>query len=125
MRSGFIQSKIRQEIPLSADILGGVPYLKDLAGPLLEHVRNNIDSAVADKTIEKAQGALEEASSETDHSLWKSFDARLRVVQFDAPPQARCVKFRKLVVKLIAKMAASLVLWLPSSLSPVAKARLL
>lgn len=72
-----IQAKIREEIPLSADLLKSVPFLKNMAGPLLEQVAESIAATVAGKTIEKVQMALEEASAEPDHSLWVSFDRRL------------------------------------------------
>lgn len=75
---GTIQSKISKEIPLSAAMLDGVPFLKEMAGPLLEQVRDGIASAVAGKTIEKVQAALDEASGEADNPLWRSFDERLR-----------------------------------------------
>ena len=75
---GTIQSKISEEIPLSADLLSAVPFLKEVAGPLLEQVRDGIASAVAGKTIEKVQAALDEASGEPDNPLWRSFDERLR-----------------------------------------------
>ena len=75
---GTIQSKISEEIPLSADLLSAVPFLKEVAGPLLEQVRDGIASAVAGKTIEKVQSALDEASGESDNPLWRSFDERLR-----------------------------------------------
>jgi len=75
---GTIQSKISKEIPLSADLLSAVPFLKEVAGPLVEQVRDGIASAVAGKTIEKVQAALDEASGEADNPLWRSFDERLR-----------------------------------------------
>lgn len=75
---GTIQAKIRQEIPLSAEILKTVPFLKNMAGPLLEQVRDSIAAAVAGKTIEKIQGTLDEAAEQPDHTLWISFDRRLR-----------------------------------------------
>jgi len=73
-----IQAKISQEIPLSGDLLRKVPFLKNVAGPLLEQIRENIASAVAGKTIEKVQAALDEAGSETESPFWHSFDGRLR-----------------------------------------------
>jgi uncharacterized membrane-anchored protein YjiN (DUF445 family) len=73
-----IQSKISREIPISRDMLARVPILQELAGPLLEQIRDSISAAVAGKTIEKVQTALDEASSEDDNPLWHSFDQRLR-----------------------------------------------
>ena len=73
-----IQSKISNEIPISGEMLSSLPFGKDLIGPLLDQVRDNIASAVAGKTIEKVQAALDEASSEADNPLWVSFDERLR-----------------------------------------------
>jgi len=75
---GTIQAKISKEIPLSADMLNSLPFGKELIGPLLDQVRNSIASAVAGKTIEKVQAALDEASGEADNPLWRSFDERLR-----------------------------------------------
>lgn len=72
-----IQAKIRQEIPLSSDLLRKIPFLQDTAGPLLEQIRENLASAVAGKTIEKVQAALDEAGSEAESPLWHSFDQRL------------------------------------------------
>lgn len=45
---------------------------------LLEQVRENIAAAVAGKTVEKVQSALDEAAEEPDSPLWQSFDERLR-----------------------------------------------
>ena len=55
-----IQAKISEEIPLSADLLTGVPFLKEMAGPLVEQVRESIASAVAGKTTvaEAQSGAM-------------------------------------------------------------------
>ncbi len=75
---GVIQSKISQEIPISGDMLSGIPFGKPLVGPLLDQVRDTIASAVAGKTIEKVQATLDEASRESDNPLWISFDQRLR-----------------------------------------------
>ncbi len=72
-----IQSKISREIPLSSEMLGALPFGRDLVGPLLDEWRENIASAVAGKTIEKVQAALDEASCEPDNPLWQSFDERL------------------------------------------------
>ncbi len=72
-----IQSKISKEIPISSEMLGSLPFGKDLVGPLLDQWRENIASAVAGKTIEKVQAALDEASQEPDNPLWKSFNQRL------------------------------------------------
>ena len=74
----MIQSKIREEIPLSGDMLGKVPYLRELAGPVLEQVRDALASAVAARTIEKIQNTLTEAAMEPDHTLWNSFDRKFR-----------------------------------------------
>lgn len=73
-----IQAKISQEIPLSRDLLRRIPFLKEMAGPLLDQVRENIASAVAGKTIEKVQAALDEAGGEPESPFWHSFDGRLR-----------------------------------------------
>ncbi|MEX1120073.1 MAG: DUF445 domain-containing protein [Terrimicrobiaceae bacterium] len=73
-----IQSKISKEIPISGEMLKGMPFGKDLVGPLLDHVRDSIASSVAGKTIEKVQAALDEAGTEADNPLWHSFDERLR-----------------------------------------------
>lgn len=75
---GTIQKKISEEIPLSSDMLRGLPIGKELVGPLLDQWRESIASSVATKTIEKVQAALDEAGGEPDHPLWRSFDERLR-----------------------------------------------
>jgi len=74
---GTIQSKISKEIPLSSDMLKDLPFGKELIGPFLDQIRDSIASAVAGKTIEKVQAALDEASGEADNPLWRSFDKRL------------------------------------------------
>ncbi len=73
-----IRKKIQEEIPLSADMLRGVPLLADLAAPGLEQIKQKLSARVADKTIEKVQAVLAEAEFEPEHVLWQSFDARLR-----------------------------------------------
>lgn len=73
-----IQSKISREIPISGDMLRSLPLGKEFVGPLLDQLRENIASAVAAKTIEKVQAALDEAGQEHDSPLWHSFDQRLR-----------------------------------------------
>lgn len=75
---GTIQSKISKEIPISGEMLRDLPFGIELVGPLLDHVRQGIASAVADKTIQKVQAALDEAGVEDDNPLWQSFDQRLR-----------------------------------------------
>jgi uncharacterized membrane-anchored protein YjiN (DUF445 family) len=75
---GTIQSKISKEIPLSGEMLSSLPFGKELVGPFLDQVRDGIASAVAGKTIEKVQAALDEASGESDNTLWRSFNERLR-----------------------------------------------
>jgi len=86
---GTIQSKISKEIPLSGEMLNALPFGKELVGPLLDQVRDSIASAVAGKTIEKVQAALDEAGSETDNPLWRSFDERLRtfIAKLKASPE--------------------------------------
>jgi uncharacterized membrane-anchored protein YjiN (DUF445 family) len=73
-----IESKISKEIPISSDMLSALPFGKEFVGPFLDQIRDSIASAVAGKTIEKVQAALDEASSESDNPLWRSFDERLR-----------------------------------------------
>ena len=74
---GTIQSKISKEIPLSSEMLGSLPFGKELVGPLLDQWRESLAGAVAGKTIEKVQAALDEASREPGNVLWISFDKRL------------------------------------------------
>lgn len=74
---GTIQSRISQEIPISGEMLRSLPFGKELAGHLLDQVRDSIASAVAGKTIEKVQAALDEAGTENNDPLWRSFDERL------------------------------------------------
>lgn len=73
-----IQSKISKEIPISGEMLRSLPLGKELVGPLLHQLRENIASAVAAKTIEKVEAALDEAAQDEDSPLWHSFDQRLR-----------------------------------------------
>jgi len=75
---GTIQSKISKEIPISGEMFKDLPFGKELIGPFLDQVRESIASAVAGKTIEKVQAALDEASTAHDSPLWRSFDERLR-----------------------------------------------
>ena len=44
-----IQSKISEEIPISGEMLKGLPFGQDLVGALLDQVRDSIASAVAEK----------------------------------------------------------------------------
>lgn len=73
-----IQSKIREEIPLSSDLLAGIPALRQFAGPFLEQVRDQLASAVASKTIQKIQATLDEAADDPNSTLWHSFQNRLQ-----------------------------------------------
>lgn len=72
-----IQTKISEEVPISSDLLNAIPFLKNAAGPALDHFRNQIAAAVANRTIEKIHTALNEACSNQDHPLWISFQTRL------------------------------------------------
>lgn len=90
-----IQSKISREIPIHGEMLKGLPFGKDLVGPLLDQVRDSIASAVAGKTIEKVQTALDEAASENNNPLWQTFDTRLRKFIADlksSPEMARRIR---------------------------------
>lgn len=73
-----IQEKIAEEIPLSGDMLRGIPFGRELAGPLLDSLRDSLAGTVAKKTIEKTQATLEEAARNPQSSLWNAFDKRLR-----------------------------------------------
>ena len=73
-----IQSKISKEIPLSGDMLSALPFGKEIIGPMIDQWRESIASAVAGKTIEKVQAALDEACGEAENPLWRTFDDRLR-----------------------------------------------
>lgn len=75
-----IRQKIQEEIPLSADMLRGVPLLADLAAPGFQQIKEKVSARIADKTIEKVQAVLAEAEFEPEHVLWLSFDARLRTL---------------------------------------------
>ena len=72
-----IQTKISEELPISSDLLNAIPFLKNAAGPALDHFRNQISAAVANRTIEKIHTALNEACSNQEHPLWISFQTRL------------------------------------------------
>jgi uncharacterized membrane-anchored protein YjiN (DUF445 family) len=72
-----IQTKISEEVPISSELLNAIPFLKNAAGPALDHFRNQIAAAVANRTIEKIHTALNEACSNQDHPLWISFQTRL------------------------------------------------
>jgi len=75
-----IRQKIQEEIPLSADMLRGVPLLADLAAPGFQQIKEKVSARIADKTIEKVQAVLAEAEFEPEHVLWLSLDARLRTL---------------------------------------------
>ena len=72
-----IHTKISEEIPISSDLLNAIPFLKNAAGPALDHFRNQIANAVANRTIEKIHTALNEACSNQEHPLWISFQTRM------------------------------------------------
>jgi uncharacterized membrane-anchored protein YjiN (DUF445 family) len=72
-----IQKKIAEEIPISSDLLNVIPFLKNAAGPALDQFRNQIATAVANRTIEKIHAALDEACANLDHPLWHSYQSRL------------------------------------------------
>ena len=84
-----IQTKISEEVPISSDLLNAIPFLKNAAGPALDHFRNQIATAVANRTIEKIHTALNEARSNQDHPLWVSFQTRLNqlVTDLESSPE--------------------------------------
>lgn len=49
---GTIQSKISKEIPISGEMLRSLPFGKELVGGVLDQIRENIASTVAEKTIQ-------------------------------------------------------------------------
>ena len=73
----MIQRKIHEEIPLPIELLPEVGLL-GLVRPALEQLKDKLAGMVANKTIEKVQGILEEAENDPEHTLWKSFDSRLQ-----------------------------------------------
>jgi uncharacterized membrane-anchored protein YjiN (DUF445 family) len=70
-------------------LLNAIPFLKNAAGPALDHFRNQIAAAVANRTIEKIQTALNEACSDQDHPLWVSFQTRLNqlITDLESSPE--------------------------------------
>ena len=84
-----IRHKIIEEIPISSDLLRGIPILKSMAGPALDHFRVQIATAVSDRTIEKIHTALEEACVQEDHPLWHSFHAKLQqlIADLESSPE--------------------------------------
>lgn len=84
-----IQTKISEEVPISSDLLNAIPFLKNAAGPALDHFRNQIAAAVANRTIEKIHTALNEACSNQDHPLWVSFQTRLNrlITDLESSPE--------------------------------------
>jgi uncharacterized membrane-anchored protein YjiN (DUF445 family) len=84
-----IQTKISEEVPISSDLLNAIPFLKNAAGPSLDHFRNQIAAAVANRTIEKIYTALNEACSNQDHPLWVSFQTRLNqlITDLESSPE--------------------------------------
>lgn len=83
-----IQTKISEELPISSDLLNAIPFLKNAAGPALDHFRNQISAAVANRTIEKIHTALNEACSNQEHPLWISFQTRLNRLAEDLESSA-------------------------------------
>jgi len=73
-----IRDRIREEIPISADMLRSIPVLKNLAGPLLEQVRDAIALAVATRTIQKVENLLQEATRQPTHPLRLSVETKLK-----------------------------------------------
>ena len=73
-----IESKIREEIPISSELLAGLPLGKEFVGPILDQIRAALAAAIAKKTIEKVESVLDEAASKPNHPLWQSFEKRLR-----------------------------------------------
>ena len=84
-----IQTKISEEVPISSDLLNAIPFLKNAAGPALDHFRNQIAAAVANRTIEKIHTALNEACLDQDHPLWISFQTRLNrlITDLESSPE--------------------------------------
>ncbi len=86
---GTIQDKIRQEIPLSGEMLRNIPIGRELVGPVLDQLRDALASAIAAKTIEKVQATLDEAAGAESSPLWRSFDTRMRqfIADLKASPE--------------------------------------
>jgi len=73
----MIQTKIQEEIPIPVDVIRKWPGLK-LLEPALDQLKSHLAATVATRTIEKIQNVLRDAETIPGHSLWKTFDERLR-----------------------------------------------
>ncbi len=73
----MIQTKIQEEIPIPVDLIRNLPGLKVLE-PALDQLKSHLAAAVATRTIEKIQNVLRDAETIPDHSLWQTFDQKLR-----------------------------------------------
>ena len=73
----IIRTKIREEIPIPAELLRNIPGL-NLLESAIEQLKNHLASTVATRTIEKIQNVLIDAENDPAHPLWQSFDQRLR-----------------------------------------------
>jgi uncharacterized membrane-anchored protein YjiN (DUF445 family) len=72
----LIQAKIREEIPVPAEILRSMPGF-DRLGSVLEQLKDIVASTVATRTIEKIQNVLAEARRDLEHNLWKVFTMKM------------------------------------------------
>jgi uncharacterized membrane-anchored protein YjiN (DUF445 family) len=75
----FIESKIREEIPLPMDFLRGLPGFQRLE-PVLDQIKDALASAVAKRTIEKVRDVLAEAQRDPRHPLQTTFASKLKVL---------------------------------------------
>ncbi|HEY5953127.1 MAG TPA: DUF445 domain-containing protein [Terrimicrobiaceae bacterium] len=73
----LIKAKIREEIPVPAELLRSMPGL-DRLGSVLEQLKDVLAATVATRTIEKIQGVLGEARSDPEHQLWQVFSVQTR-----------------------------------------------
>lgn len=73
----IIRTKVREEIPIPAELLRNLPGL-NLLESTLQQLKNHLAAVVATRTIEKIQRILREAEEDAAHPLWQIYDQRLR-----------------------------------------------
>lgn len=87
---GLIQEKIRAELPLSGELVRGLPGGQHLA-PAIDQIKDQISAAMTERAIEKIQHLLKEAADDHTHPLRQFLDSKMAqwIAELQTSPDLR------------------------------------